>query len=167
MTGHLQDSYRIPVRRSHLGGLAKPGSLRGEAAKQRRELARELRSLPWFEAISEEELERLAAAARHFRFPPNWAMVRSGQVMDHCWLITEGSARILRDGVEAGEFVAGDTIGELEMYSRKASATTVVTATAVIGIAIEMGALREADLRAVKAATRGRATVGVTAPKLA
>lgn len=143
MNGFSQDSYQSPARLAKFAGLARNGSGRHKVnRRERRELVADLRRFSWFDDVDDSELERLSAEVSRFRYPANWAIAPSGTVLEFCWFITEGTARVMRQGVEVSRLGAGDIVGEPAFQRARTTRTSVVTVTPIEGIAVAPSALR-------------------------
>jgi CRP/FNR family transcriptional regulator, cyclic AMP receptor protein len=89
-----------------------------------------LASVPVFETLGREDLERVAQVAVPRRFPPGTVIFREGDDSDTCYVVAEGHARALRehgDGrtIALARFGQGDIFGELAMFDDEKRSATV------------------------------------------
>jgi CRP/FNR family transcriptional regulator len=89
-----------------------------------------LSSVPVFETLGREDLERVAQVAVPRRFPPGTVIFREGDQSDTCYVVADGHARALRehgDGrtIALARFGPGDIFGELAMFDDENRSATV------------------------------------------
>jgi CRP-like cAMP-binding protein len=94
----------------------------------------QLRSVPLFSTASGEELRVLAAHARRLTFAPGETLVTEGQSGPGLYVLIEGSADVIIDGVDRHGAGAGDIIGEISMLGRVSATATVVTRSEVVAL---------------------------------
>ena len=102
-----------------------------------------LASVPVFETLARDDLERVAQVAVPRRFQPAQVIFREGDESDTCYVVRTGHARALRahpDGrtITLASFGPGDIFGELAMFDNERRSATVevtdrVEAVAVLG----------------------------------
>jgi MFS family permease len=74
-----------------------------------------LRAIPIFAPLDPIALERLALAAREFHVPPASAVVAQGEPGDLFFVIADGEAAVVVDGVEHGRLGRGGFFGEIAL----------------------------------------------------
>jgi CRP/FNR family transcriptional regulator len=89
-----------------------------------------LASVPVFETLGREDLDRVAQVAVPRRFPPGQIIFREGDQSDTCYVVADGHARALRehgDGrtIALARFGPGDIFGELAMFDDERRSATV------------------------------------------
>ena len=89
-----------------------------------------LASVPVFETLGREDLDRVAQVAVPRRFPPGQVIFREGDQSDTCYVVADGHARALRehgDGrtIALARFGPGDIFGELAMFDDERRSATV------------------------------------------
>ena len=89
-----------------------------------------LASVPVFETLARDDLERVAEVAVPRRFSPGQVIFREGDESDTCYVVAEGHARALRghgDGrtIALARFGPGDIFGELAMFDDERRSATV------------------------------------------
>ena len=88
-----------------------------------------LQRVPVFEAMSPEDLRRVAEVAVPRRLPAGQVIFREGDASDTCYIVRSGHARAVRENVDGraialAHFGPGDIFGELAMFdAEKRSAT--------------------------------------------
>ena len=102
-----------------------------------------LASVPVFETLAPDDLERVAQVAVPRRFSPAQVIFREGDESDTCYVVADGHARALRghgDGrtIALARFGPGDIFGELAMFDDERRSATVealddLTALAILG----------------------------------
>jgi CRP/FNR family transcriptional regulator len=100
-----------------------------------------LSSVPVFEALAPEDVERVAQVAVPRRFRAHHIIFREGDASDTCYVLAAGHARALRehgDGrqIALAHFGPGDIFGELAMFDDERRSATVETLDEVECIAI-------------------------------
>lgn len=84
---------------------------------------------PVFAQLEPSELSRLAAFATEESYAVGVKLVRQGDFSPELYVIEEGTAAIVRDGVELDQVGPGDVIGEIGVLEKaKRNADVVVTA---------------------------------------
>lgn len=93
------------------------------------ELARRLATLPTFSMCSRQDLEDLAAHARHSSVPANWPIIHESTPSDACYLILDGTASVAIAGTTVVTLDAGAVVGEMGLVSGKLRNATVISTT--------------------------------------
>jgi CRP/FNR family transcriptional regulator len=100
-----------------------------------------LASVPVFETLARDDLERVAQVAVPRRFQPAQVIFREGDESDTCYVVAEGHARALRghgDGrtIALARFGPGDIFGELAMFDDERRSATVEALDDLLALAI-------------------------------
>ena len=100
-----------------------------------------LASVPVFETLAPDDLERVAQVAVPRRFSPAQVIFREGDQSDTCYVVAEGHARALRghgDGrtIALARFGPGDIFGELAMFDDERRSATVEALDDLLALAI-------------------------------
>ena len=85
-----------------------------------------IRRVPLFEALSEPELEALAAALTSIEFEPGEAVLRQGDLGDAMYFIEGGAASAEIDGKSVRDYTPGDYFGELALMLNQPRSASVV-----------------------------------------
>jgi len=111
-----------------------------------------------FDRIEPDGLQRIAERAIEVDFPAGRQIVRQGEVGTGFFLITAGSAQVVRDGETIARLGPGDFLGELSLLDREPRIATVVAETPTTCLAIaswEFETLLEAQPRLAISILRG------------
>jgi CRP/FNR family transcriptional regulator, cyclic AMP receptor protein len=116
------------------------------------ETAALLRRVHIFSGLTEEQLTELASVAVPRRWAEGEVVFREGDPGDTCYVIQEGSVRVLRnhsDGrtITLAELRAGDLFGELAMFDTERRSATVEAGEDTRGIALLAGDMRRLLVR--------------------
>ncbi|MEA2170144.1 MAG: family transcriptional regulator, cyclic receptor protein [Solirubrobacteraceae bacterium] len=89
-----------------------------------------LAGVPAFEALTPDDLEKVAGVAVPRTFEPHHVVFREGDDSDTCYVVRSGHARALRehgDGrqITLAQFGPGDIFGELAMFSDERRSATI------------------------------------------
>jgi CRP/FNR family transcriptional regulator, cyclic AMP receptor protein len=100
-----------------------------------------LRKVPVFEALSPEDLRRVADVAVPRRFVAGQVIFREGDSSDTCYVVRGGHARAMRENTDGraialAHFGPGDIFGELAMFDDERRSATVESLDALDAIAI-------------------------------
>ena len=106
-----------------------------------------LATVPVFEMLSEEDLQRIADVSVPRSFEPGEVVFREGDASDTCYIVRLGHARAVRahaDGrtITLANFGPGDIFGELAMFENESRSATVEATSAMAVIAILGGDMR-------------------------
>ena len=98
--------------------------------------AQALRSVPFFEDLTDDDLERVAKVGERRRFAPGETILNQGEVGGGLFIILSGTA-----GVETGGTVhtlgPGDFVGEMALLARRPRSATVSAQTEVEALTVE------------------------------
>jgi CRP/FNR family transcriptional regulator len=100
-----------------------------------------LEKVPVFEAMSPEDLRRVADVAVPRRFPAGQVIFREGDASDTCYIVRTGHARALRENVDGraialAHFGPGDIFGELALFDAERRSATLEALDDLDAIAI-------------------------------
>jgi CRP-like cAMP-binding protein len=131
----------------------------------RRSFEQQLRGVPLFAALSEDQLLRLRRIGVRAREPAGTQLTREGERGNEFWVILEGNVDIHHDHRVVATLEPGDFLGEIALIDERSrrSATAVAT-TAVVVACFDRHAFAEllaesADFaNAIDAAVAARAT---------
>jgi CRP/FNR family transcriptional regulator len=106
-----------------------------------------LATVPVFETLSDEDLERIAEVSVPRSFAPGEVVFREGDASDTCYIVRIGHARAVRahaDGrtITLATFGPGDIFGELAMFENESRSATIEATSAMSVIAILGGDMR-------------------------
>ena len=106
-----------------------------------------LATVPVFETLSDEDLERIAEVSVPRSFEPGEVVFREGDASDTCYIVRVGHARAVRahaDGrtITLATFGPGDIFGELAMFENESRSATIEATSAMAVIAILGGDMR-------------------------
>lgn len=94
----------------------------------------QLRSVPLFSAASDDELQSLATRARRVTFRPHEAILTEGQPGDGLFVLLEGSADVVIDGMAHHRAGPGDILGEISMLGEGTATATVVCTSDLVAL---------------------------------
>ena len=106
-----------------------------------------LATVPVFEMLSEEDLQRIADVSVPRSFDPGEVVFREGDASDTCYIVRLGHARAVRahaDGrtITLANFGPGDIFGELALFENESRSATIEATSAMSVIAILGGDMR-------------------------
>jgi CRP/FNR family transcriptional regulator len=106
-----------------------------------------LATVPVFETLSKEDLQRIAEVSVPRSFEPAEVVFREGDASDTCYIVRVGHARAVRahaDGrtITLANFGPGDIFGELAMFENESRSATVEATSAMAVIALLGGDMR-------------------------
>ena len=102
----------------------------------------ELRSIPLFESLSNEERSAIAPHADEIQVPEGTELVRQGEFAYEFFVIEDGTADVMRDGERIAELGPGDFLGEMGIVGKVVRNATVVTTSPARVIVMTEQALR-------------------------
>jgi CRP/FNR family transcriptional regulator, cyclic AMP receptor protein len=85
----------------------------------------QLKRVPLFAAVPDESLAKIAPFTRVDEFAPGKEVIREGGYSNDFYVITEGSAKVERDGQEIADLGPGDVFGEQGLLEKQARSATV------------------------------------------
>jgi uncharacterized membrane protein len=102
----------------------------------------ELREVPLFSEMDEQEVAGIRAIMREMKFKPGQVIIREGEIGDLFYVITEGHAEILIHDADGAELLLhevgpGDFFGELSMLTNEPRAARVRAVDQVSTLALE------------------------------
>ena len=106
-----------------------------------------LATVPVFENLEREDLEKVAEVAVPRQFEKDQVVFREGDDSDTCYVVRSGHARAIRnhsDGrtITLARFGPGDIFGELAMFDDETRSATVEATDAVEAVAVLGGDMR-------------------------
>jgi CRP-like cAMP-binding protein len=107
---------------------------------QRHASAHELRQLPPFAHLSQQELRCLERFRTTMPVPPGKVLARQGHPCLEFGIVVEGTALVTRDGQEIALLESGQTFGEIGIVRAVPNPVTIVACTAVT---LEVMSVRE------------------------
>ncbi|HYU60517.1 MAG TPA: cyclic nucleotide-binding domain-containing protein [Solirubrobacterales bacterium] len=97
----------------------------------------QLKRIPLFEAIPDEDLKTIAPFAVSEEYPDGAVVVQEGGFSNHFYGIEDGTAKVERDGQEVGQLGPGDVFGEQGLLEKQERSASVVATSALKVIKIE------------------------------
>ena len=88
-------------------------------------------SIPLFEGLPPEQLERIAGWLEPIDVPAEWHLLNQGSYPDGFFVVLEGTVRIERNGDPVAELGPGEFFGEIALLEDNKRTATVATATRV------------------------------------
>jgi cAMP-dependent protein kinase regulator len=85
-----------------------------------------LRTVPLLQALSEAEIGKVADALEAVSFPAGQEVIKQGDPGDAFYIISDGSAAVIKDGVHVAHLHSGDYFGELALLERQPRAASVI-----------------------------------------
>jgi len=98
--------------------------------------AQALRNVPFFEDLTDEDLERMVRIGELRRFEPGEDLVSRGEVGGGLFVIVSGTATVQTGGKEH-RLERGAFVGEMALLERRPRSATVTAATPVEALTIE------------------------------
>ncbi|MEX1141321.1 MAG: cyclic nucleotide-binding domain-containing protein [Thermoleophilaceae bacterium] len=126
--------------------------------------ANRLKSLPLFESVSDDELERLAPFVSEVSVSEGKHLVDEGDYAYTFMAIEEGTADVVRGGDRVAELGAGDFFGEVGLLDTDRRTATVVATSPMRLIALDRWDMKRLEKTAPAAAERIRATAAERLP---
>ena len=99
--------------------------------------ASQLKRIPIFEDVSDEELRVVTTFASSEEFPEGKVILREGDFSNHLYAIEEGTVKATRDGEEIGQLGPGDIFGEVGLLEKERRTASIVATSRVRVIKIE------------------------------
>jgi CRP/FNR family transcriptional regulator, cyclic AMP receptor protein len=90
-----------------------------------------LKSIPLFQTVSDEELEKIAPFAEEVQVEAGRELVKEGDYSYEFMAIEEGTVEVLRDGEHVADLGPGDFFGEIGLLEKDRRTATVVAKTEV------------------------------------
>jgi CRP/FNR family transcriptional regulator, cyclic AMP receptor protein len=89
-----------------------------------------------FDGVDEAGMARIAEVALEVEFPTDHVIARQGEIGSGLFVITGGSARVVRDGRRIAELGPGDFFGELSVLDGRPRVAQVVAGEPTICLAL-------------------------------
>lgn len=89
---------------------------------------KELRAIPLFARLEEDDLTRLGKSAVQRNFKKGDTIVKEGEQAVAFYVIVSGSIDVLKSGEKVGAKKAGDSFGEMSLLDGLPRSTTVIAA---------------------------------------
>jgi CRP/FNR family transcriptional regulator, cyclic AMP receptor protein len=99
--------------------------------------ASQLKRIPIFEDVSDEELRVVTTFASSEEFPEGKVILREGDYSNHLFAIEEGTVKVKRGDEEIGELGPGDIFGEVGLLEKERRTASIVATSRVRVIKIE------------------------------
>lgn len=99
--------------------------------------ASQLKRIPIFEDVPDEELRVVTTFATSEEFPEDKVVLREGDYSNHLYAIEEGTAKAVRDGEEIGKLGPGDIFGEVGLLEKERRQASIVATSRLRVIKIE------------------------------
>jgi CRP/FNR family transcriptional regulator, cyclic AMP receptor protein len=93
----------------------------------------QLKRIPLFEAIPDEDLRQVATFAVDEEHPEGAVIVKEGDFSNHFYCIEDGTAKVEVGGEEVGQLGPGDVFGEQGLLEKQERSATV-TATSLLRV---------------------------------
>ena len=102
----------------------------------------ELREIPLFSEMDEQEVADIRAIMQEMRFRPGQVIIREGEMGDLFYVITEGHAEVLIRDADGAELILhevgpGDFFGELSMLTNEPRSARIRAVDSVSTLALE------------------------------
>ena len=97
----------------------------------------QLKRIPLFESIPDEDLKQVATFAVGEEHPEGAVVVKEGDFSNHFYGIEDGTAKVERDGQEVGQLGPGDVFGEQGLLDKSERSATVTATSPLRVIKIE------------------------------
>ena len=97
----------------------------------------QLKRIPLFEAIPDEDLKQVATFAVAEEHPEGATVIKEGAFSNHFYGIEDGTAKVEREGQTLGELGPGDVFGEQGLLEKQERSASVVATSPLRVIKIE------------------------------
>ena len=118
-----------------------------------------LKSLPLFEGVSDEDLEKIAPFVSEVSVSEGKHLVEEGDYAYEFMAIEEGTAEVMRGDQKLAELGPGDFFGEMGLIDSERRNATVVAKTGLRLITLDQWDMKRLEKAIPSAATRIRETV--------
>jgi CRP-like cAMP-binding protein len=81
------------------------------------------------EKLSDDDLQKVIKAGRHFTLPADWSLIWEGTAADKAYLIVDGEVSVRKGGEEIARLGPGDVIGEMGIVEHRLRSASVVSKT--------------------------------------
>ena len=99
--------------------------------------ASQLKKIPIFADVSDEELRVVTTFATSEEFPEGKVILREGDYSNHLYAIEDGTAKVTRDGEEVAELGPGDIFGEVGLLDKERRTASIEATSRLRAIKIE------------------------------
>ena len=99
--------------------------------------ASQLKRIPIFADVPDEELRVVTTFASSEEFPDDKVILREGDFSNHLYAIEEGTVKVTRDGEEIGQLGPGDIFGEVGLIEKERRQASIEATSRVRVIKIE------------------------------
>jgi CRP-like cAMP-binding protein len=89
----------------------------------------ELERINRLEQLSNDDLQKVIRAGRHFTLPADWSLIWEGTAADKAYLIVDGDVSVRKGGEEIARLGPGDVIGEMGIVRHRLRSASVVSIT--------------------------------------
>jgi CRP-like cAMP-binding protein len=118
-----------------------------------------LKSLPLFEGVSDDDLEKIAPFVSEVSVSEGKHLVEEGDYAYEFMAIEEGTAEVLRGDQKLAELGPGDFFGEMGLIDSERRNATVVAKTGLRLITLDQWDMKRLEKAIPSAATKIRETV--------
>jgi serine/threonine-protein kinase len=123
----------------------------------RRESRDSLRTLRFFDAFSDDDIEEILSASKLLTFADGAEIVREGEIDAAFYLIARGNAEVRKGSTVIDTLMKGDCFGEIAFLTAQRRTATVVASTQVLALRVNASLLeqvtRDCQLRFYKTFT--------------
>jgi cAMP-dependent protein kinase regulator len=121
--------------------------------------ASQLKSIPLFKDVPDEELGQIAGFAQEVTVDPGRELVREGDFSYEFMTIEEGEAEVTRDGEHVADLGPGDFFGEMGLLEKTLRNATVTAKTPMKLVTLTGWDLKRMERHIPEATERVRATL--------
>ena len=97
--------------------------------QQQRHVSQLLGDNPALDSLADRELREFVSHLERIHLDPGEVVIHEGQLDRSTYFVLDGSARIVRAGMQLGTLQQGDHFGELELVAARARAASIVAVT--------------------------------------
>src|SRR5919107_5019395 len=90
-----------------------------------------LRSVPLFSSMADDDLRKIATYASEDSAPEGATLIREGDFSNDMVAIESGTADVIRDGETIGSLGPGDVFGEIGVLGKQNRTATIVATSAM------------------------------------
>ena len=121
--------------------------------------ASQLKSIPLFADVPDEELGQIATFAQEVTVDPGRQLVREGDFSYEFMAIEDGEAEVTRDGQHVADLAPGDFFGEMGLLEKTLRNATVTAKTPMRLVTLTGWDLKRMERHIPEAIERVRATL--------
>lgn len=96
-----------------------------------------LRKVPLFADLDDDELDAVGRAATELRFEPGRVLMKEGQIAHEMVVVVDGTLEVTRDGEHIADIGPGGFAGEMALLTGAARNSTVTAKTDIVVIHID------------------------------